>query len=125
MIKILCNEEHGYKHWYWNYPGTIDELIVDWKVGKIPFLYHCFHDDFSGQVVEVEATKVAYEMFMDQWSSTDIKVVKCHIHMFDDSWLQVGLILYTYKELHAKDDAPLRGIEWCAHPNPVIIWPNS
>jgi len=38
MINIFINEEYGYRHLWWEYPGTLDDLVVDWNSGNAPFL---------------------------------------------------------------------------------------
>lgn len=38
MINIFINEEYGYAHWWWEYPGTLDDLVVDWNSGNAPFM---------------------------------------------------------------------------------------
>lgn len=38
MINIFFNEEYGYKHWWWEYPGALDDLIEDWNSGYAPFV---------------------------------------------------------------------------------------
>lgn len=37
MINIFINEEYGYRHFWWEYPGTLDDLVVDWNSGNVPF----------------------------------------------------------------------------------------
>lgn len=37
MLNIFINEEFGFKHYHWEYPGTIDELIMDWKSDYAPW----------------------------------------------------------------------------------------
>ena len=38
MINIFLNEEYGLAHWWWEHPGTLDDLIIDWNTGNAPFL---------------------------------------------------------------------------------------
>lgn len=35
---IFVDEEYGVRSWLWEYPGTPEELIADWKAGLGPFL---------------------------------------------------------------------------------------
>ena len=39
MIKVFVEEEYGYRYWIWEYPGTKEELIADWKAHKAPLCY--------------------------------------------------------------------------------------
>ena len=36
MLTVLIEEEYGYKYWCWEFPGSKEDLIADWKSGKIP-----------------------------------------------------------------------------------------
>lgn len=38
MLNVFLNEEYGYRHWWWEFPGDIEELIVEWNTGHAPFL---------------------------------------------------------------------------------------
>jgi hypothetical protein len=38
MINIFLNEESGYRHLWWEYPGTLDDLVMDWNSGNAPFM---------------------------------------------------------------------------------------
>jgi hypothetical protein len=35
-LRIHIDEEYGYKEWLWTYPGTVRELVEDWKAGYRP-----------------------------------------------------------------------------------------
>lgn len=35
-LRIHIEEEYGYRDWLWTYPGTILELVADWKAGRRP-----------------------------------------------------------------------------------------
>jgi hypothetical protein len=35
-LRILIEEEYGYKTWLWTYFGTVEQLISDWKTGHRP-----------------------------------------------------------------------------------------
>ena len=35
-MKIFIEQEHGYPNQVWEYPGSIEELIADYRVGRAP-----------------------------------------------------------------------------------------
>lgn len=37
-MKILIEVEFGYAFHLWDFPGTVDELIADWRAGRAPSL---------------------------------------------------------------------------------------
>jgi len=36
MINVFINQEYGYRHVWWEYPGTLDDLVMDWNSGNAP-----------------------------------------------------------------------------------------
>ena len=93
MIRILIEEEYGYRHWNWLYPGTKEELIDDWKNKKIPFLYHFHHENFSGNLIEV-MSETGWKKFQNEWRR--VLSIKCHIHEWEDSWIEIDGERYVY-----------------------------
>lgn len=37
MLKVFVVEEYGYAYHIWEYPGTVDELVADYRAGRAPF----------------------------------------------------------------------------------------
>lgn len=35
-MKIFIEEEYGYAYYLWDYPGSIEELIADYRAGRAP-----------------------------------------------------------------------------------------
>lgn len=36
MLKIILEEEYGYRTWLWSYPESKEQLIADWLAGNAP-----------------------------------------------------------------------------------------
>ena len=53
---IFIEEEFGWRHWRWDYPGSESELRLDWRAGRIPpgIGYVSGVAGFRGTIEEVE-----------------------------------------------------------------------
>lgn len=40
--KVWITEEYGYREWLWIHPGDIDDVVADWKAGRIPTCVHVY-----------------------------------------------------------------------------------
>ena len=38
--KVWVTEEYGYREWLWIHPGSVDDVVADWKAGRIPSCIH-------------------------------------------------------------------------------------
>ena len=46
--KVWVTEEYGYREWLWIHPGSVDDVVADWKAGRIPTCIHVYrYDDAS------------------------------------------------------------------------------
>lgn len=53
-LRIHVEEECGYRDWLWTYPGTIKQLVQDWKDGRRPIspsrrVARNYHAAYSGR----------------------------------------------------------------------------
>ena len=113
MLKVVIEEEYGYRYWTWAYPGSEQELINDFKEGKIPLV--CI--SFKGEIDQVEE-KLEEDFYFNEFYNTSNP--KMHIHDDDDSWLKVDdKIFYSYpnKAIEPLDYKPviltLKGVPAC------------
>lgn len=58
FLKVLCEEECGYAFWLWSYPGTKEELVRDWELGKSP-AGGIHAGRFEGEVRELTGRELA------------------------------------------------------------------
>jgi hypothetical protein len=97
VVIVPLNEEFGYRLWYWVFPGSISELITEWKKGKAPInSSNPSKGEFKGTLMPVE--KDFEEDFYNLFQNSD---VKCHVFM-DDTWLQINK-LYFYQNTDWED----------------------
>lgn len=47
-MRIFIDEEYGYREWTWDFPGTVEELIAEWKAGRIPPVGYVHGREFRG-----------------------------------------------------------------------------
>jgi len=114
MLKIFIEEEYGYAYHTWNFPGSVEELIAEWKAGRIPHVGYVFGKEFRGTCEPVETPEFEpypgvsdeeylanpdkypdkeedlqelcrmWEVFLSRYDA------ECHIHEEDDSSLKIG-----------------------------------
>ena len=93
--KVWINEEYGYKHWLWKYPGSKADLKTYWKNVIEPMIRQkgCL---LHPSELEGEVTQVDTDFFLDPKilifpNKEKVKVsnlkVHCHLHESDDSYL--------------------------------------
>lgn len=114
MLRIFVNEEYGYASHTWNFPGTVDELIAEWKAGRIPHVGYVFGKEFMGSLEPAETPHfdpypgVSDEEYFnnpDKYPDKDEDIEElcrmwdaflakydgeCFVHEETDSWLNVG-----------------------------------
>lgn len=116
-LRILVEEEYGFRDWLWTYPGTIQQLVEDWKEGRRPispsrraatnYGYSEFRW-YKGELDEVYWDRDYYvgsdgEEHVHRWLSlvetgAHIGFARteddfdglAHVHEEHDSWLKVG-----------------------------------
>lgn len=126
QLRILIAEEYGFRDWLWTYPGTIQELVADWKAGRRP-LYpgrYARHGQattglrcFSGEIdlvywdrdyyMGADREEHVYRRLVLAETQSTIDCIRnendldgtAHVHEEDDSYLRVG-----YYELRGLDD---------------------
>jgi hypothetical protein len=90
QMKIYICEEYGYREWIWDYPGTVEELISDWKAGIAPLNFmNPSEGTYRGTMIQITD---------DDLESVNIKVmfpIRGHVHMEDDTYLEVDGVSYT------------------------------
>lgn len=107
-LRILISEEYGYREWLWTFPGTVEEVIEEWKAGRVPGI--CSRRRIKGEVDRVDwradPDGEAHRAVLTLWDTGE--VVECiryvhriqpwpgaadgvaHVHEFDDSELKIG-----------------------------------
>ncbi len=105
-MRVYIDEEYGWKLWVWTYPGTPEELVADWKAGRVPALGYlqksggfrslslerleepkCGNGPWAGEEEEAEW----YEAMRAEWDRImGTMDAFCHLHEEDDSWLKIG-----------------------------------
>jgi hypothetical protein len=130
-LRIYVDEEYGYREWLWTYPGTIKELVEDWKEGLRPLRARsrCRHRTYIkyGQwsTFRGEFDRITWRVWGNRRygrptlsdhpviSETGEQVVcleypdsfhgQAHIHDEDDSYLKIGYYeLYGLREVTEK-----------------------
>jgi hypothetical protein len=102
---VYMEEEFGFRHWCWDYPGTGDGLKADWAAGRIPpnLGYVGTAEGFLGTVKEID-TPLAHlccedddvfamsdEQVAEEWrKAMDKYGAYIHVHEDQDSYLMVG-----------------------------------
>ena len=115
MLRVFVEEEYGYRYWTWNFPGTVDELIAEWKAGRIPSVGYIYRGEFKGTCEQVETPSfdpfpgVSDEEYLahpEKYDVEDEALLKelggmwdvflskydatCHIHEESDSVLSIN-----------------------------------
>jgi hypothetical protein len=60
MISIFVIEELGKAYWRWEYPGTVVELLHDWKTCRAPSWYGCAQN-YRGNLVQLHTEQERLE----------------------------------------------------------------
>lgn len=114
-LRILIDEEYGYREWLWTYFGTVEELVADWKAGRRPV---SFWGAAKGGGWKGELDQVHWSAREDGVSRLYLvetgEIIGCitrywvhepggpdgtaHVHEQDDSSLRI-----RYYELHGLD----------------------
>lgn len=113
-VKVSVEEEYGYRLWTWDYPGTVEELVADWKAGVAPLnFFDPSMSDFKGTLVLVRGRRrvgtnpdgsgIFTERYdlpqpeLDAWYANPLCI---HTHMPDDSYLRVPGATYPHPRCH-------------------------
>ena len=78
MLKIILQEEYGFRWWKWLYDGTKEELISDWIAGNAPLTCGAngLLGEFRGELIEVDLDEVEVHNMMpkykDLWVAGDV-----------------------------------------------------
>ena len=64
--RVWITEEYGYREWLWIHPGAVDDVVADWKLGKIPPCIYVYglaprSDDFQGSCEEFDPRLVHWQ----------------------------------------------------------------
>ena len=82
MLKILVEEEYGFRWWLWKFTGSKEELITDWKNGRIPL-----------KKITVNGQSPPKKNF--RGTLTEISLDEVEVHRFNpkykDLWVMDGL----------------------------------
>ena len=103
-MKVFISEEYGWKSWVWDFPGSTEELIRDFRAGRTPSRVGYFETRGRGTIAPAEMPHVdlvaeglteerelqlegelqgMWEVYMRQFEA------QCMLHEEDDSYLQV------------------------------------
>lgn len=53
-LKVLIEEEYGYRYWSWSFPGTAEELVAEWKAGRTPNgIGYVYCGEFKGTITQI------------------------------------------------------------------------
>lgn len=80
-LRILLEEEYGYRTWLWEYPGTKEQLIADWKAGRAPMN---FFDPSQGKAFIGTMTEILHITALPVWD------YYAHTHEDSDTYLDVA-----------------------------------
>lgn len=95
-MKILVEEEYGYRCWLWVFPGTTAELIADWKAGKAPLdFFNPSRSDFRGKLSQLRSWEKIRKLYVKVNAG---KLAYIHTHEPEDSFLLIGADRYCASE---------------------------
>lgn len=111
-VRIWVQEEFGYREWMWTHPGTVEDVVADWKAGRCPISFWGLreagtyqgtcekfdpNEDIWGQVLvgektETEAQFLAAVALLNSHEGK-MKAYKAdlyaHVHVDEDTYLMV------------------------------------
>lgn len=110
-MRISVEEEYGLRLWHWDYPGTEEELIADWKALRGPFN---FFDPSkmppgsrgvltlaNGHLKTINDPRV--ELTDDELDAFYKNEFFVHTHMLDDTTLTIRATHYDHPRKHVRD----------------------
>lgn len=61
--KVWVVEEYGYRNWLWGHPGSVADVVADWKAGKVPVGFMGLRQgiDWAGTCVEFRPSDDVWE----------------------------------------------------------------
>ena len=92
MLKIYVEEEYGFRNWVWMFPGSIPELVAEWKAGRAPLNYF----DPSLGKLKGEFTEFGLDCPNDVSFYADLDNLRrsadayIHTHELEDTYLGIG-----------------------------------
>lgn len=97
VTRILVVEEYGYRHWWWDHPGSIEEVVKDWEAGRGPTnFFDPSEGAYAGTMTEIQTEEdldAAYEF--DKTAK-----VRAHVHENTDTEMTVrhddGTVTHHY-----------------------------
>lgn len=112
-VVVIVDEEYGYRHWLWIYPGTKEELIADWKVGKAPLDYmdpsvKNANTPYQGVVVNCQR-EIAEELTDNEAFYVGYEFMYAHVFDHADTYIMVDDVQYP----HYKFVAGKGGLSGC------------
>lgn len=89
MMLVFVEEEYGYRSWLWEYPGTPETLVTDFKSGRFP---SDFFDPSEGAGEAYPGTMTQVDMNDEAPPIEDDPRLGAfiHTHEWDDTYLLVG-----------------------------------
>lgn len=82
MVKVLVVEEYGFRNWIWEFPGSKEELIRDWKKGARP-------DGFFNPSLPEEKYRGSMKLIRRSVDAHGPFDANAHVHEEDDTFLMV------------------------------------
>lgn len=109
-MKVFIDEEYGYRYWTWHFPGTMDELIAEWKAGQTPRgVGYVYSKEFLGTIEQAgtpespeEHDETNEEAIVEnlgkEWDKFfSAHDARCFIHEEDDSWLYTPIGNFSWE----------------------------
>jgi hypothetical protein len=88
MLKVLVDEEYGFRTWMWLFPGTKEQLIEAWRKKEAPLN---FIDPSVGQNGVLFKGTMEETLVIPLFTEYD---AVAHVHEIEDTYLIVDDILY-------------------------------
>ena len=87
--RVQITEEYGYREWVWEYPGSLIDLLTDWRAGNVPLLEDHLTDQEKVKLGGIRSYKgnlirLASVSPQETWDAY------AHIHMTDDTHLEIN-----------------------------------
>lgn len=87
MLKILIEEEYGYRYWIWTHPGTKEELLTDWNKGEAPLdFFNPRNSSFKGSLEQIQTP----EVIRGAWKEVEGgSYLYAHVHEPGDTFIEI------------------------------------
>lgn len=87
LQKIQITEEYGYREWVWEFPGTLAELVEDWRNGRVPLLKDHLTKEQTRPIPPYRGKLIRLTSKINPNEEWD---AYAHIHMMDDTYLEIN-----------------------------------